>query len=381
MDILVVHIHKVDSYPPTYNLIKNLLDHGHRVTLLSYGAGKLVNISYKNFVNHEIKGTLGSLSDSEKVKYSSFKKCLLYLKQKQIIQKMFLEDAKGKNLIWLTSSDAVRVLGKLLQEYKYVMQLMELEQDIPLYPKQHIFMTGLSKYAQNAYKVVVPEYNRGQILKAWWNLKRTPAVLPNKPYSLDLQPMTVSEKKKYEIFCKEKRKIILYQGVFGKDRDLTEYVKAAELLKRDFVLYLMGNSSRAEAQANLKQQLGLNTNIKQLGFISPPNHLYFTKNAWIGLLPYRAFAGERDILNAVYCAPNKLYEYAAYGVPMIGPNLPGLYYPFHQFNIGCCVDPVSCNAIVDAIRHIDIYHEEMRQHCKSFYDDIDIGQIVEDIIH
>lgn len=382
MKILVIHAHTIDDYPPTYNLIRNLLDHGHQVTLMSYDSGKLKHNTEKNFFNCEIKGTWGSLSVTEKANFNFFQKIKMYFTQKKTFQDCFLSNSVNQDLIWITSSKAIHMLGDLLIGQKYILQLMELERDIPKYPKQHLVMMGLSKYARGAYKVVVPEYNRGQILKAWWGLEQNPIVLPNKPYSLSLEKLNDKEKEKYKIICDEKRKIILYQGVFGNDRNLTEYAKAAYSLKDKFAFYLLGEAKNKKIQVELEKQISCNPETKILGFISPPNHLYFTQLAWIGLLPYQAkIVDDMDILNAVYCAPNKIYEYAAYGVPMLGPDLPGLHYPFMQYNMGRCVNSVSSESIVNAILEIDRHHDEMSRNCKAFYNSVDMGQLVEQIIH
>ena len=67
---------------------------------------------------------------------------------------------------------------------------MELIEDIPRYPLEIIPVIPawiyklvplhMKRYAEKAYKVVVAEYNRAHIQKAWWSLKRLPEIWPNK---------------------------------------------------------------------------------------------------------------------------------------------------------------------------------------------------------
>lgn len=52
-------------------------------------------------------------------------------------------------------------------------------------------------------------------------------------------------------------------------------------------------------------------------FIRPPHHLQVTRLASIGVLSYFPDPSSlAAVINPLYCAPNKIFEYARYGVPM-----------------------------------------------------------------
>ena len=53
------------------------------------------------------------------------------------------------------------------------------------YRFRRYFKIPIKKYTQSAWKTVVPELNRAYIQKIWWDLEKTPVVLPNKPFSLN----------------------------------------------------------------------------------------------------------------------------------------------------------------------------------------------------
>lgn len=62
-----------------------------------------------------------------------------------------------------------------------------------------------------------------------------------------------------------------------------------------------------------------------LPYITAPYHLEVTSHAFIGILIYAPVYGTfTSPLNSIYCAPNKLYEFSHFGIPMIGNNIPGL---------------------------------------------------------
>ena len=120
-----------------------------------------------------------------------------------------------------------------------------------------------------------------------------------------------------------------------------------------------------------------------MGFFNPPSHLHFLEYAYIGLLPYVTNYKSVVIspLNILYCAPNKIYEYAGYGVPMIGTDVLGLKQPFEKYNIGVCCKDLSPQTVAKKIAYVDLHHETMRKNCRKFYDDTDLDLIVNEIIN
>ena len=378
MRILVLHAETINHYPPTYSLINNLLENGHQVTLISYDAGSLKSINQNSFkyidLDYGERYTEKNLWDSRSLLFK------LKEERNQSIEfnHLFNKYYRDYDLVWATSDIVCKLVGRDLYKSKYILQLMELRKDIPTISKQRVFMVGLSEYAKHAFKVVVPEYNRAHIIKAWWNLKDTPTVLPNKPYTLDRFPLTEDESRKLDTLKAEKKKILLYQGTFTADRDLAPYVEACKELEDYFSLYMIGNEGNEIDSLCQKYP-----QINYLGFVNPPNYLYFTEQAYIGLMPYHPSTSKTsisDILNAVYCAPNKIYEYSAYGVPMIGPDVPGLYYPFKSFQIGKCIERTDVKTIIEAVKYVDETHEQMSKNCRCFYDSIDLNLIVNRIL-
>ena len=121
-----------------------------------------------------------------------------------------------------------------------------------------------------------------------------------------------------------------------------------------------------------------------MGFVSPPKHLVFLKYSRIALLPYSPESMKGygyNILNALYCAPNKIFEYARFGKPMISNDIPGLRNVFDVFNCGVVIkDPVSPSSIVDAINLVSKNYQEMSEGAVRYYNSIDLHSIVKNII-
>ncbi len=100
---------------------------------------------------------------------------------RKLIRKWVKKEMKNNDIIWTTTDATVREIGPDLLNYKHVMQLMELVEYVPkfpLIPKKNLFKFNITKYAHHAWKIVVPEINRAYIQKVWWDLEKTPKILP-----------------------------------------------------------------------------------------------------------------------------------------------------------------------------------------------------------
>ena len=115
-------------------------------------------------------------------------------------------------------------------------------------------------------------------------------------------------------------------------------------------------------------------------YVKPPMHLQITSNAYIGVLSYFPVKTSYSILNALYCAPNKTYEYAKFGVPMIGNDIPGLRYMFDTTGAGVCIEDFTVDSICDAIHQIEKEYDQMSQNALKYYDDTDTEAQLREIL-
>ncbi len=116
-----------------------------------------------------------------------------------------------------------------------------------------------------------------------------------------------------------------------------------------------------------------------IDFVKPPYHLEVTSHAHIGILTYTPVKNQYSPLNALYCAPNKIYEYAMLGVPMIGNNIPGLKIPFDTYQMGEIIKEFSSDDVVSAIKNIEENYEQYSDNALKFYADTDMHQLIQEI--
>ena len=256
---------------------------------------------------------------------------------------------------------------------RYIYYQLELIKDISYIPHFSLWRIDAIKIANKAQKVIVCEYNRAHITKTWWKMDELPAIIMNKPYvpfsAIDDIPDDV--KKKIE-GVREKahgRKIVLYQGVVSKQRPIEPFIDAVALHKDEYCFVLVSNNL-----PNREYDSGL---LIHVPFIKPPYHMEITKLADIGILSYVSEGNSSySELNPIYCAPNKVWEYARFGVPMLSNDLPGLKSEFEKNGIGFCVPKMDPVDIARAYKEIISEREEFSSNAKKYYESYNVEAII-----
>lgn len=261
------------------------------------------------------------------------------------------------------SNIAIKHLGKRLLKYKYNLHLFELLEDVYYFRGNKLTSLNLKKLAQGAKNVITCEYNRAHITKTWFQLKQTPAVIVNRPFDNDF-------KKNMEILHSDEAKIlfesikdkivVLYQGIVDKERPIEIIARAIEKMSNEFVFVVMTGNDTGELKKYSRTYC--------IPFISPPYHLEVTSHAHIGVLLYTPVYGTfSSPLNSIYCAPNKLYEYSQFGIPMLGNDIPGLRYTIDSANMGLCINDLKEEEIQDALVKIYDNYDKFSSNSLNFY--------------
>jgi glycosyltransferase involved in cell wall biosynthesis len=260
------------------------------------------------------------------------------------------------DLVWIVSAETAILLKNPIVEKKYFLNIYEL------YDVRTEILAKIKPIAQCAQKVIVPEFNRAYMLRFWLGLNETPTIIPNKPAILPQPSIEIPDQIKPFV----DKKIILYQGYINRHRNLDAICEAIATMP-DYVMILMGVSND-NYLSELKSKY---PEIIHIGFIPPPFHLNVTSHAYIGIVTY-----EFTDLNGVYCAPNKIWEYAGYGVPMLANNIPGLIYTVGNAGAGCCIDMNNSKTIKKTIKQIDANYAVYRESAKIMFDSVDIKESI-----
>lgn len=271
---------------------------------------------------------------------------------------------KSPDYLYVATADTAIALRGVLSKYKYILHLREL------YDKHPCYMKLIKKPAQQAYKVVVPEENRAYLYYDFLNLKNIPAVIPNKPFYHPRQAKMnigfLDSEIQYKISSK---KNIIYQGPIHIERNLTVLINASAKLT-NYNIILMGKDF---GLVNAYRKI--NPNIIHIPFVRPPLHLNITSWAHIGVITY-----DFNSLNTIYCAPNKIWEFTGFNIPILGNLNPGIKYTISQAKAGVVVDFEDEQAIIKGICVIEDNYSKIQDHANAFYNSINPDRINQLII-
>ena len=262
-------------------------------------------------------------------------------------------------LLWIEGNYTFTSLDtKVVNRFKHVLQIQEMF----ILPglKGYLYKKTIASLASHADAVIVPEYNRAYFYYLSFKLNKLPYVLPNKPAFIPSQKELEKLHEKYrqydEIFS---HKVILYQGIISSSR--SDYIPVLEALKKldvkkEFVFVFLGRDNAGYVDGLKKQGYS----VEHIPFAPAPEYLYFTSRAYIGIVNYSP-----NCLNNIYCAPNKIYEYSAFGVPMLANDIPGLRY---TVGIHGCASLYKDETEVDAaLRDVIINHDRMSVIATEFF--------------
>lgn len=263
------------------------------------------------------------------------------------------------DILWVIHEKTAVNISGLLESKKYILTSYELRDKNPKFQKKFYHICN------KAFINVACEYNRGWIMKSWYDLDSIPYIMPNKPFN---HPRKKNIHSDYVNNINEK--IILYQGNIERERNLDALCSAVGKLQ-GYKLILMGGSSDSYIE-ELKNKY---PNILHIGYIKSPFHLSVTSNAYIGIVTYTP-----NSLNCIYCAPNKIWEYAGFGIPMLANDIPGLRDTVQNSHSGLCVDMDNVDIILDSIKEIENNYKDYSKNAVKMFDDCDNTSTIMEIL-
>lgn len=280
------------------------------------------------------------------------------------------QSERENTLLWVGTAESAIPLYGVLQHYHYNLTMLELLDG----DKNKFKRTTFGKLAKKAEAIVACEVTRAYIMKYWFGLKKLPYVMPNKPYELgttkNAEPSCDRTKQAIDVI--RGKKFIIFQGIFQKVDYMKALATALSQMDSDYYIVLMGfDLYKTNAYEKLKK---IYERVIELSSLPAPLHLEVTSHAQIGLVFYDDFS-----LNQAFCAPNKIYEYSGFGIPMIANKIPGLENTVGKFNAGKCVEFES-KQLMKAIKEIDDNYEQYSANSLSLYNAVDNESTINDII-
>jgi len=379
--IYIIMHNDLMHYPTMISLIDILKDLGHRVTYIGEFSESPTTTRFRKEGVELIQLGYNRIG-------SQLNRYLVQRKyKKRLSAKLRSIKMRENDLIWYVYSDSATFIHKLLAQYKYVVHFYEFTRMTYSWKFKLLYPSfSQPELCKKAVGVIHCQYDRAQIYKGLAGLSRTPYVLPNKMYesSSEADKISIPNSIKEQIESIKKkigdRKVILYQGVFeSKERKLDEFCQAISLMSDDYMLIAMGRGDESYIQLKEKYE---SDRILFIPFIIPPFHLEVTKLASVGVLSYSTNAPTiNGVINPMYCAPNKIFEYSKFSIPMISNDIPGLKRIFEQYHCGRVVtDPITPDKICVELNELFSNIEEYRYGSFEYYNSVDTFEIVKSIL-
>lgn len=309
------------------------------------------NIKHYNLYKNEIKG--------KNRKLLSLKRWISYRKN---VLKILEEIDCTETILWFGTADSAIAIYDKLENKKYILNILEL------YDNNKFYRRLLKKIVNKSTGIICCEYNRANIMKSWWELKKLPYVMPNKPITIKEENLLKDEEIVKQL---QNKKIILYQGMIAKDREISNLARALRDLNKEYWLVLMGKNY----DNNVEKIKEIYEKTIYLGYIPAPAHLLYTKYAYIGVANY-----DYSCLNNIFCAPNKIYEYTGFKIPVLCNNVPGLYYTIGIHEAGVCVNFDNIEEIKKGILNLEENYIKYSNNALKFYNETDNLKVIKKIV-
>lgn len=359
--ILFIYYGECFKLPPFLTIIDSLKDE-FTIKILCYESENNLSklqalyisddVSFINSGNRNVGTRTLSLRIKEKLSRLLKIETTFHNKVKQALH------TKDFDKLWIIHENTLFEIRDLLTGIRYTFSMYELND------ARIGFLNKISNAIKSADEIVVAEFNRASILRTWMNLPKTPTVLPNKPLKHP-HDRFIKLNEDYGLYG---TKVILYQGHIQKNRKIDTICEAISNMN-GYTLVLMGN--KTDYCDELQHQY---PKIKFIDFVNPPDHLNITSHAYIGIVKY-----DYVDLNSIFCAPNKTFEYAGFGIPMIANNIPGLINSVGKYNAAECIETDDVEGIRRAILKIDSNYDSYSQGSLNFFNSINVKSLIMNI--
>lgn len=366
MNIALVTSERLCEFPPIITLLHTLDHLGHKVTFITaYRDPDFDKLTLKHarhlYTAPAVDERLTQYYSNRIAASLAFRtERLLRSHRIRQIPKKFQTELKCADVVWVLHENTFLLGGKAftdkLGSYLYTMYELCIK---------NASVSKIYDYAASkALLTVVPEYNRAHIAKAYYALPHMPTIIPNQPLDHPRQKnLPISDpviRGKIAELKQAGKKIVMYMGILSSERPLEPVIEAVNHMD-GYVLAVLGG--RTPYLDMLEKTMA--GRFVYLGSVKPPQHLEVASHADVAYISY--VANNRSI-NAVFCAPNKVYEFAGFGIPMLCNDNPGLKYTVEYGGMGVCAPELTVQEISTALKHIDANSVAMSDAASRYYD-------------
>lgn len=224
----------------------------------------------------------------------------------------------------------------------------------------------------SADAVVCANEVRAAIMREHYELAELPAVIrniPPRPVESG-EPVLVHPGIQALLHRTPDAVLCVYQGDVSIDRGLDIVVDAFTILENRFHLIVVGGGPDIGLLQDRVRQRQLGERVTFLGKVARDQLHAILRTAHIGIITY-----PNSGANNLHCAPNKIFEYAQAGLPMVMTSQPGLRVYLDRHPIGCAYDSTrregAPRLAAEAIRAVAARRAYFLSHLEAFLSEND----------
>jgi len=251
---------------------------------------------------------------------------------------------------WSAREEALRVGAKFVYDAH---ELLKPSPGQKRSLRERLFALLERMGASDADLVICANEPRARLFHEYHGLTTVPLVIRNIPDESQEPPL--SEVKRDPLR-------ILYQGDLSAGRRLELLIQALPYLDANSSLVLAGGGPALDKLRSMASAAGLDHRITFLGRVPRSDLPRLMAESGVGVLSYPA-----SDLNNVYCAPNKVYEYARAGLPMVAIGSEHLRELVEGPGLGLALDAPSDPAqLAGALRAVVAERLRHAGACRAF---------------
>ena len=379
--IVFVQRTSIEGLPPVISLLQVLKDLGEKVVYLGFTQSRNdarildeIGVEYE-FYPYRV------VLFRERPIYRLWQKITQFIRP-YIFRRWFWRRfkrlvSKEENVIlWSCEMESAAIIGDRALELgrRHVVSLYELGDE----RGKNYYGFDIDRFYKTA-TLIECEYNRAHILKAEKDIPILPFVLPNKPYRHPRERnLPIQDRCAAAIVQNWKgKRVFLYQGALQNDRgELFVLIESLCRLFPDVIVAVMGLETEAVKKCRQKY-----ANFSYVPHVTPPSHLEVTSHADVGIAFYQGGSVHGlSPLNPVYCAPNKVFEYSGFGMPILCNDIPGLRYSIGYKESGICLGEFKDDDISDAVGKLIKDYESYSLNASRLFESVDVVAIINNIL-
>ncbi len=191
--------------------------------------------------------------------------------------------------------------------------------------------------------VIAANEERADVMVAEYGARERPVVLMNTPRSGGAR---ADARLRAVLRLERESSMVVYQGALAPGRGIETIIASMSAWPSSAVFVLVGNAGAyvRALVAELPAKYGVEGRVLLADPVPSDAVADYISEADVGLVLY-----ENTCRNNFLCAPNKLFEYCAAGVPVVASGFPPIANLMREFPVGLPVDPDKPGQLAAAV--------------------------------